>query len=525
MIMIEQVTKDPVTDLCLDVIKIKKQAIVFLSTKKSAEACAEKIATKLQYDETTKKMSELAEKALANPTKQCKRLGKTLQKRIAFHHSGLNTKQRKIIEESFRAGEIKIICSTTTLGAGLDLPAYRSIIRDIKRFSPGWGSIPIPVLEYEQMAGRAGRPKYDEIGEAICIATTPEEKEYIWNEYINGTVENIQSKLAVEPVLRTYTLSLVSSGYTNTFNTLIDFLKQTFYAHQYKDLKKLEQLIHKVIEDLEEWNFVKTTRNKNNLFESALKIRENYKIETTQLGKRVSELYLDPLTANELITNMMQAKDKKTPFSILQMICSTNEIRPLFTPKKKEQEIIENKIIKESNDLLIDEPSSFSDNYYEFLSTIKTAIVLEDWMNEKTEDLIYEDYGVTPGELNSKLERANWILYSAQELAKIKPEIKRKHLDLPVIRERLTKGIKEELLQLAKLKGIGRIRARKLYQNKIKNVKDIKQTSLETLRELIGDAVALDIKKQVGQDLRTEKITTKKNKRKGQISLEDYQEE
>jgi helicase len=106
---------------------------------------------------------------------------------------------------------------------------------------------------------------------------------------------------------------------------------------------------------------------------------------------------------------------------------------------------------------LVEEPSSFSDFYYEFLGSVKTAIVLEDWMDEKHEDFLFDEYGVTPGELNAKVERGNWLLYACQELTKIVPEIKREFLDLHVVRERLSKGIKEELLPLIKLKGKGQI--------------------------------------------------------------------
>jgi helicase len=178
MISVDRVTKDDVVDLCLDVLRLKKQSIVFVNTKKSAESCAEKVASKLNVDADSSVLSSQVEKVLSSPTKQCKRLGKVLRNGVAFHHSGLSSAQRRIIEEGFRSGIIRIICSTTTLGAGLDLPAFRTIIRDLKRFSPGWGSVPIPVLEYEQMAGRAGRPSFDSFGEAICIASVLRKKSF-----------------------------------------------------------------------------------------------------------------------------------------------------------------------------------------------------------------------------------------------------------------------------------------------------------------------------------------------------------
>jgi helicase len=517
VVSVDMITGDAVVDLCLDVSRLKKQCIVFVNTKKSAEACAERVSSKLSFDESSADIGLKVEGVLSSPTKQCKRLSKILRNSVAFHHSGLSSAQRRLIEEGFRSGAIRIICSTTTLGAGLDLPAFRTIIRDLKRFSPGWGSVPIPVLEYEQMAGRAGRPSFDSFGEAICVASSAEEKEFFWEEYINGVPEDITSKLAVEPVLRTYVLSLVSSGYALSFDGLMDFLSLTLYAFQYEDLGKLRSIVLRVIGSLEDYGFVVTSRE-NSYFSSALE--KDFKIEATRLGHRVSELYLDPFTAHELIEGMSLAKDKVSSFSVLQLICSVNEMRPLISPKKRDQEVIEQKILE--GDFLVDEPSSFSDYYFDFLSSVKTAVVLEEWMDEKHEDYLFDTYGVTPGELNAKVERGNWLLYSCQELAKIVPEIKRELLQLHVVRERLIKGIKDELLPLVKLKGVGRVRARKLFNNGVKSVKDVKSVDVRSLIELLGEALAFSVKKQVGQDLSDEKVVVKKGTRKGQTSLNKF---
>ena len=519
MVNVDLISGDSVVDLCLDTNNLGKQAIVFVNTKKGAEACAERVASKLLVHEKASLLASKVESVLSSPTKQCLRLGKVLRKGVAFHHSGLSSAQRRIIEEGFRLGTVRFICSTTTLGAGLDLPAFRSIIRDLKRFSPGWGSVPIPVLEYEQMAGRAGRPSFDSFGEAICVASSVEEKEFFWEEYLNGVPEDISSKLAVEPVLRTYVLSLVASGYASSCDSLMDFLSLTFYAFQYDDLSDLRHIVLQVINALEEYGFVKTHKKNSGFFRSASE-SEDFRIEATRLGLRVSELYLDPFTAFQLIEGLKNARGKVSVFGVLQLICSSNEMRPLFNPRKKDQDLIESKLLED--EVLGDEPSSFSDFYFEFVASVKTAIVLEAWMDEKSEDFLFDEYGVTPGELNSKVERGDWLLYSCQELSKIVPEIKKEFLELHVVRERLKKGIKSELLPLVKLKGIGRVRARKLFNNRVRNIRDVKSIDINSLVDLVGKTVAFNIKKQVGQDLSEEKVVVKKNKRKGQFNLSDF---
>src|SRR4030042_2606486 len=194
---IEQITANPVIDLALDTTKKNKQALIFVNTKRSAEKCAEDIAKKIKTkDPKYEQLSTQLLKALSKPTKQCERLANVAKKGIVFHHAGLVQKQRSLIEDEFRKGTIKIICCTPTLAAGVDLPAFRTIIRDLKRYGH-MGLSWIPVLEYHQQAGRAGRPSFDKYGEAISIATSSAEKDNIYEKYILGEPEEIYSKLAV----------------------------------------------------------------------------------------------------------------------------------------------------------------------------------------------------------------------------------------------------------------------------------------------------------------------------------------
>ena len=96
---------------------------------------------------------------------------------VAFHHAGLLHEQRSLVEKGFREGKVKVISSTPTLAAGLNLPARRVLIRSYKRYESGMGMVPISVMEYRQMAGRAGRPGLDPYGESFLIAKNDSELE------------------------------------------------------------------------------------------------------------------------------------------------------------------------------------------------------------------------------------------------------------------------------------------------------------------------------------------------------------
>ncbi len=510
---IKLITDNHALNLALDTINLQKQALVFVNTKRSAEKLAEEISRKLKIKKN-KEVSERILKAISRPTKQCIRLSECVEKGIAFHHAGLTYKQKEIVENSFRKGEIKVICSTPTLAMGLDLPAFRTIIRDLRRYTHH-GLAWIPVLEYLQQAGRAGRPKFDKFGEAIAVASTEPEKEKIVEMYLNGEPEKIYSKLAVEPVLRMYLLSLISTRFVKTKKQILDFFEKTFWAYQFKDMEKLEVNITKILNLLEEFEFISSTQEE---FASADEL-DDIKYKPTILGKRVAELYIDPLTAYNFIVCLRKATAKKAvkAFSFLQMVSNTLEIRPLLRTKVKEYEYIQEKLTYYNEIILSEEPSMFDHDYDDFLNSIKTALFFLDWVNEKDEEFLLETYGIRPGEIRAKLELADWLLYATEEIAKLlklQPLVK----EIIKLRFRIKHGAKEELLALLKLKDIGRVRARRLYFNRIKDIGDVKKADITKLRQILGEKIAVSVKQQVGQEVKP----IKKGTRKGQLSLSNY---
>ena len=529
-VSIPEVTTDPAIDMSLDTIKIGKQALVFCNTRRSSEATAEKIAKEIKTNsEELDELNNQILKVLSTPTKQCRRLAMCVRRGTAFHHAGLAAGQRKIVENGFKIGLIKIICSTPTLAMGINLPAFRTIIKDLKRYGGRWGLQYIPTLEYHQMAGRAGRPDFnDKFGQAICIAKTESDAEEILERFIYADPENIYSKLAVEPVLRTYCLSLIATGFANSYESLINFFEKTFYGYQYGDMAKLGGIIQKILELLEEWEFIrykeqkeaKQQDNRMGDFVSATNYNtvDTKKIEVTKIGARVAQLYLDPYTAFFIITSLRRATQKVTnEFSYLQMALSTIELRPLSTVRVKEVEYVESEINERESFLITYMPSVFESEYDDFLKSIKTTIALESWMDESTEDNLLDLFNITPGELHYKKNLVDWILYSANEMATL---LSFNDL-IKMIRKtrfRLDKGIKEELIPLARLKKIGRARARKLFNNGIKDLGDIKKADITKLKQLLGEKLALDVKKQVGEEVEV----VKKGKRKGQLGLGKY---
>jgi len=498
----------PDIEIAMDTIKRKKQAIIFVSTRNSTEALSanlSKIVSKLISDEERKELKKISEgvkKAVEKPTLQCEKLSGHVLNGVAFHHAGLTNEQRKLIEDGFKNGMIKFIVATPTLAWGVNLPAYRVVIRDLKRFSLGYGSEYIPVLEIHQMMGRAGRPKYDSEGEAILLARNDEEAEYVYETYIIGEPEEIKSKLGVEPALRMHTLALIAGGFAYTKKELFDFFKKTFYPHQYGEINHLENKLEKIVEMLKNFGFVKGEmkhQDQESPFRKASEMGKNdEKLEATVIGKRVAELYIDPLTANFLIRHITNVDDEIHPFALLQLISRTIEMQPNLSLKRDDIKKINELLVEYENILLEKPPNPWDMEYDDYLRSLKTAWFFYEWIEEKGEDYLHEKFGVAPGELFVRISNAEWLLYCMQELALL---MGKKNL-LSHIRKTLLRvryGIREELLPLIRLKGIGRVRARMLYNANIRSLEDLRKVPLEALSRVTGPNIAKDIKEQLNE--------------------------
>ncbi|HDJ96690.1 MAG TPA: ATP-dependent DNA helicase, partial [Candidatus Aenigmarchaeota archaeon] len=246
----------------------------------------------------------------------------------------------------------------------------------------------------------------------------------------------------------------------------------------------LKDKILDILEKLVEWKFV---------------VKENGRLKPTRIGKRVSELYIDPLTAHNFIVELERAKEKKlTPLSFLQLISNTLEMRPLLNVRTGEFTELNEIIGLREEEFLQEIPEEWDLSFDDFLRSVKTALMFEDWINEATEDEILSKYNVTPGELYGRLQNGDWLLYALHEFALLlgKKELLR---HIRKVRLRVKYGVKEELLPLVRLRGIGRVRARKLYNAGLKTLKDLREIPLESLTRLIGPKVAYNIKEQLGE--------------------------
>ncbi len=474
------------------ILSMGKQVLFFVSTRKAAESLAEKLGKTVSKKlskvekEHLKKLAEEIRSCLETPTRQCEREATCVSRGVAFHHAGLVFKQRQLIEDNFRKGILKAIVATPTLAYGVNLPSFCVVLRDLRRYAPGRGVIYVPVLEVQQMLGRAGRPRYDDYGEGIVIAKSEDDGKEIVEHYLYGEPEEITSKLAVEPVLRMHCLALIASDFCRSVDSLLRFLSKTFYAFQYGSSFEIEEKVKEVVDTLEKWGFVE---------------KSDDKLKATPLGKRVSQLYIDPQTAHLFVKGLKAMRERKLEkdFCFLFLISSALEMRPWLSVKLGEYSELGEILLKREEELPFPPPEEYDVEYEIFLRKLKTALMLSSWIEEATEDFILSEFGVTPGELRGRLEIADWLVYSLSEISLLLG-FKQFLKHLRKLRVRLEYGVKEELLPLVRLKNIGRKRARMLWDRGFRKLSDLREVPLPLLAEVVGPAVAASVKRQLGEE-------------------------
>ncbi|KAJ1721515.1 ATP-dependent DNA helicase MER3 [Coemansia erecta] len=95
-------------------------------------------------------------------------LNETVPLGVAYHHAGLSSGDRQRIESLFSSGSIRILCSTSTLGIGVNLPAYAVIVKGTKGYAEG-DYTEYSMSEILQFVGRAGRPQFGSSGKAVIL--------------------------------------------------------------------------------------------------------------------------------------------------------------------------------------------------------------------------------------------------------------------------------------------------------------------------------------------------------------------
>ena len=465
-------------DLGIESVKDGGQSLLFAETRTRSSSLATKASDAILQSLKKKEREELekiSKKILSSNehTEVVKTLAILVKKGVASHHAGLNPNCRQTVETEFRSGRIKLLAATPTLAAGVNLPARRVVISSISRYNSRVGANrPISVLEYKQLCGRAGRPQYDDYGEAIIVGNSNSSE--LIDYYVNGEPEPIESKITDDKSLRIHVLSLIVTSPGIKKDEILDFFLQTLGG-----LQSTKPTI----------KFGIDIATKFLLTEDFI-ITKGDRFVATDFGKKVSKLYIDPMTATYFRDSIdLVTPERKHTFGFLHLISTCEEFFPKFSLRIKDHESLGIMLENYSSELI--EPISEYD-------CSRSLMALQSWITESSEISLADSLKIESGDMHRMVQTADWLLYCLRELSKETEKVELLE-ELDVLRKRVIYGIREDLVELVKIKGIGRIRARKLHNQGIKTLEDLSKISVKKLAEIdkIGSTLADNIKSQL----------------------------
>lgn len=478
-------------EVAIDTLRDGGQALVFANTRRRAVSLATRAAELSQRflsEDEKRAASEAARRILSTgeETGLSRLLAEIVGKGSAFHHAGLEPEHRRIVEDYYRARAIKVLSATPTLAAGVNLPARRVVIADLTRYdAEQGGNAPISVLEYRQMAGRAGRPQYDASGETVIIPPPSQAPAELLEHYAGQPPEPIESRLSEEGAMRFHTLATVATSAGISKKGIDSLFSKTLLARRAgeAEVKRLVEgaLGYLLAERLAE--------SHGDLFYA------------TDFGMRVSILYVDPVTGvmfREAIRKAEQNKDYTA--GLLRVVAETPDYEPKFPLRSKDYEQAIAYLEEHAREMIQRPTTKEFAEYDRVLQNMRTVMTLGGWIDEWSEEQLLTRLGVEPGDLRRAVDNADWLLHALGELSKLfrRPDLAGQ---VEVLRRRVASGVSMELVELTTLQGVGRVRARALYTAGFRTLEDLKEAPADKLAlvEKIGASVARKIKEQVSR--------------------------
>ncbi len=376
-----------------------EQVLVFLKSKNTCVQLASLLAERLALTSCDGAIEALG---LKETTSLSEELVGVLSNGIAFHHADLSYDERRIVEEHYLSGDIRVIIATTTLSLGLNLPA-QTVFLETQKFRQGLYTgrpvmEPLTWSEYENMCGRAGRLRYTSgFGRAIVVAGSELESEMLWKRYTNGSPEKLVGCLFSKSI-EDLALDLVASGSATTQESLTGVLESGFSDTP----DDLSARIESAIEWLADNDLIFVSENKLCLTYFGLKLARLGMSAVT--AARMREVFLDDAGHSALVW--------------MYVLADTCEGRRIYVSARMREEA-EYHLFARFKSLLAGEenlPAQLSDLIEnpghldrQCLTRVRIVLALQDYIDGRSMEEIEANYRIHCGTLESVGETIGWL--------------------------------------------------------------------------------------------------------------------
>ncbi|WP_400217733.1 DEAD/DEAH box helicase [Methanobrevibacter smithii] len=474
---------DVIVKIVEKAIEDNSQALSFVSTRRFTESLATYVAKKIdkkttneqkqKFKQVADKLLEVPKKKGSLPTTTCLKLAEAAEKGVVFHHAGLFNEQKEIIEDEFRKGNILMITATPSLMYGVNLPSKYVVIRDHTRWTSN-GPASIPVFDYEQMSGRAGRPQYDDVGYSYLVAKTMDEAFDLEARYVNGEIELTNSKLIDnKDAIYKQIIAQIASSLSKNLDDLNDFFGKTLYGFQMKNNPSMSMFA----QDSLNWELESALEF---LLQNGIIRATPEGLKTTDFGNLIAKSNYAVETAVK-IKEYVSTMEKLNPAEMIYALAETPDL-PLISFKGRK-----------SKDPVRDKLSECGLFAVDIGNPEATAVSLIEWIDERNEYEIENAYNVYSASTRRSAYEASRLVKFAKNTLEVLGNYSNLK-DMDYLSARLYYGVKEDIIPLVVgVKRLGRKRARLLMKTFGDNLSEASEKDLQKV-EGIGPKLADKVK-------------------------------
>lgn len=474
---------DVIVKIVEKAIEDNSQALSFVSTRRFTESLATYVAKKIdkkttkeqkqKFKQVADKLLEVPKKKGSLPTTTCLKLAEAAEKGVVFHHAGLFNEQKEIIEDEFRKGNILMITATPSLMYGVNLPSKYVVIRDHTRWTSN-GPASIPVFDYEQMSGRAGRPQYDDVGYSYLVAKTMDEAFDLETRYVNGEIELTNSKLIDnKDAIYKQIIAQIASSLSKNLDDLNDFFGKTLYGFQMKNNPSMSMFA----QDSLNWELESALEF---LLQNGIIRATPEGLKTTDFGNLIAKSNYAVETAVK-IKEYVSTMEKLNPAEMIYALAETPDL-PLISFKGRK-----------SKDPVRDKLSECGLFAVDIGNPEATAVSLIEWIDERNEYEIENAYNVYSASTRRSAYEASRLVKFAKNTLEVLGNYSNLK-DMDYLSARLYYGVKEDIIPLVVgVKRLGRKRARLLMKTFGDNLSEASEKDLQKV-EGIGPKLAGKVK-------------------------------
>lgn len=474
---------DVIVKIVEKAIEDNSQALSFVSTRRFTESLATYVAKKIdkkttkeqkqKFKQVADKLLEVPKKKGSLPTTTCLKLAEAAEKGVVFHHAGLFNEQKEIIEDEFRKGNILMITATPSLMYGVNLPSKYVVIRDHTRWTSN-GPASIPVFDYEQMSGRAGRPQYDDVGYSYLVAKTMDEAFDLEARYVNGEIELTNSKLIDnKDAVYKQIIAQIASSLSKNLDDLNDFFGKTLYGFQMKNNPSMSMFA----QDSLNWELESALEF---LLQNGIIRATPEGLKTTDFGNLIAKSNYAVETAVK-IKEYVSTMEKLNPAEMIYALAETPDL-PLISFKGRK-----------SKDPVRDKLSECGLFAVDIGNPEATAVSLIEWIDERNEYEIENAYNVYSASTRRSAYEASRLVKFAKNTLEVLGNYSNLK-DMDYLSARLYYGVKEDIIPLVVgVKRLGRKRARLLMKTFGDNLSEASEKELQKV-EGIGPKLAGKVK-------------------------------